>query len=130
MSIRRRQDTGHYQIDFRDVKGNRYVKALKRFPLETWIGRPVIYLLMNLDECLYVGQTINLPARIQHHIKRYNGNRCVFNSVFYIDVPKKDLNRIETEIIQNLKPTLNRTGVPKKRRYKNRIGNNVGNNQS
>lgn len=62
-----------------------------------------IYFLFNDDECIYIGQSVNVMARIGSHVKMKN-----FNSYAYIEYPEEKLNEMETLYILTYKPILNR----------------------
>jgi hypothetical protein len=65
---------------------------------------PCIYFLCKDNKVVYVGQSVCLPARIVQHGKE---NDKVFDKVFYIEIPKSDLNKMEREFIDKLLPLYN-----------------------
>ena len=64
---------------------------------------PCIYFLVKEENIMYVGQSINLPARLVQH-----QNNKDYDRVFYLPVPQSDLNRVERDFIKTLDPPLNR----------------------
>ncbi len=66
---------------------------------------PCVYFLCLGEEIVYVGQSIGLARRIIDHSE---DDRKLFDRVFYLHVPKKQLSRIEAKFIAELKPRLNR----------------------
>ena len=110
MPIRQRykddqREYGHLQIDYKGSNGKRIRKTVKPFPLSNWIGLPCIYFLMNGKECVYVGKTINLPCRLQNHLK---DKGKIFDGIYYLEVSENDINEIERDIINSIKPEQNR----------------------
>lgn len=95
----------HLQLDYRDSNGERIRKTIKPFPLSNWIGLPCIYSLMNDKKCVYVGKTINLPCRLQHHLM---DKGKVFDGIYYLQVSENDIDEIEKEIVYSIKPEQNR----------------------
>jgi len=67
-----------------------------------------IYFLCHEQEVVYVGQSVNIAARITAHTDKR------FDKVFFLPWPKDDLNRVEGAFIRTLRPPLNMTmrGVP------------------
>lgn len=70
--------------------------------------RPCVYFLMRGSECVYVGQTTNLPVRVSAH-RRGTKHTPVkdFDRVFFVYVEAKDLNEVESDFIKRLKPIYN-----------------------
>jgi hypothetical protein len=68
--------------------------------------RTGIYFLCRDGALLYIGQSVNVGARIADHYRRYE-----FNSVFFLPWPQDDLNRMEAALIRTLRPTLNGKSV-------------------
>ena len=66
------------------------------------IKRTGIYFLCRDGCLLYVGQSINVAARVTEHYRRYE-----FDSVLFLPWPGDDLNRIEAALIRELRPPLN-----------------------
>lgn len=63
---------------------------------------PVVYFLCHNGSVVYVGQTVSLS----HRIKEHAGDK-EFDRVFYILVPRHDLDKIERFWITELKPKYN-----------------------
>lgn len=92
-----------------------------------------IYFLLEKDEVVYVGQTVNGLSRVYSHSDKKWDSYC------FVPVDKDDLNRIETENIVFYKPKYNKSmnseflsfdmirnrlktlGVEKPKFYKNNI---------
>lgn len=68
---------------------------------------PCIYFLTLKQVVVYVGQTIQLPARVISHLGDKSKN---FDSVFYIPVPRHRLTEVELAFINALMPPLNYNG--------------------
>lgn len=60
-----------------------------------------IYFLCDGDACVYVGQAVNIAARVVHHAEK------VFDSVYFIYEDRANLTRIEKELIVRLLPKYN-----------------------
>jgi hypothetical protein len=67
-----------------------------------------VYFLCLGDEVVYVGQSVGLARRVIDHSEDVNK---LFDRVFYLLVPQKQLNRIESRFIAELQPRLNRIGL-------------------
>jgi excinuclease UvrABC nuclease subunit len=67
------------------------------------VSSPCVYFLVQNDEIVYVGQTLNINSRIEHHLEDKK-----FNRVFYLSMSKRGLDEAETVFIQALKPKYNR----------------------
>ena len=67
-------------------------------------------------EIVYVGQSVNVSARIVQHI-RYKD----FNKVLYMPTVKENLDKVERFFIERLQPKYNREGflVHKRFMYEN-----------
>lgn len=61
-----------------------------------------IYFLCKSDRIVYIGQSINIGMRIAQHILDKN-----FDRVFYMNIQKDDLDRIESELIEYYAPEYN-----------------------
>jgi hypothetical protein len=79
--------------------------AAKKWLCEYSPALPCVYFLMREGHILYVGQSMNLSARLQQHWA--DGKR--WDRVVYLLVPKEDALRVEAQWIQALRPPLNRT---------------------
>ena len=80
---------------------------LKKFPVkEFYLGpsHPCIYFLCRDNKIVYIGQSINVTTRMGAHITTKG-----FDRVFYMEVKKEDLNRVERELISYYNPELNKT---------------------
>jgi predicted GIY-YIG superfamily endonuclease len=73
--------------------------------------RPCVYFLCKDDRIVYIGQSVNLSTRLGAHVLGKN-----FDRVFYMDVSREDLNRVEIELIEYYDPEYNATGFS--RRFK------------
>lgn len=76
---------------------------------------PGVYVVVDADTVLYVGQTVNLHRRwSQHHrgLQMRNHHR-----IYWREAPRTDLNTIEDELIERLSPTLNGTQKPSDFRF-------------
>ena len=61
-----------------------------------------VYFLIQDDEVIYVGQSVNVPSQIfQHKLDK------AFNRVLYLPVPESDLGTVERAFIKALEPRLN-----------------------
>jgi hypothetical protein len=72
--------------------------------------RPGVYFLCLGDEVVYVGQSVNVPARVMAHIhesRRPAGKTFDPSRIFYLPVPEGELLRVESEFIGWLKPRYN-----------------------
>ena len=63
---------------------------------------PCIYFLCKEDRIVYIGQSIYLGSRLSEHITNKN-----FDRVFYMNVKKEDLSRVESELIEYYEPEYN-----------------------
>lgn len=61
-----------------------------------------VYFLIKDEEIIYVGQSVNIEARIHQHRSTKS-----FDRFTYIECNSEDLNKIETMYINKLKPKLN-----------------------
>lgn len=66
-----------------------------------------IYGLLKGGELVYVGQTVNLSARLAIHRRRKAFDRALF-----MIVPRAAMNFVEGELIERLKPRLNEAPGP------------------
>jgi len=74
---------------------------------------PCVYFLMFKSEVIYIGQSINLPARLVSH-KR---SEKKFDRVLYLPIAEKGLDKTERQWIEELKPRLNLNGTGGARKY-------------
>lgn len=63
---------------------------------------PCIYFLCKDDRIVYIGQSINMGMRIAQHTLNKN-----FDRVFYMNIQKDDLDRVESELIEYYAPEYN-----------------------
>lgn len=82
----------------------RLVKNLLKYPREVIITQPGIYFLCNRGKIVYVGQAKRIAPRISDHIRE---NQKEFDQVFFIIVPEKYLNEVETSLIRHYNPKYN-----------------------
>ena len=66
---------------------------------------PCVYFLLDNVEIVYVGQSINISARVHQHLI----DKC-FNRVLYLPVVKENLLKVERFFIERLKPKYNKEG--------------------
>ena len=64
-----------------------------------------MYFLLDNVEIVYVGQSINISARVHQHLI----DKC-FNRVLYLPVVKENLLKVERFFIERLKPKYNKEG--------------------
>lgn len=69
-----------------------------------------VYFLVQDDEVVYVGQSINPLSRISTHIKEKAGK---FDKSYFLAVPKHMLDAVEGGFINLLNPKLNEGRAPK-----------------
>ncbi|MCE5172520.1 hypothetical protein LQV63_24915 [Paenibacillus profundus] len=68
-----------------------------------------VYFLLMGEEIVYVGQTTSpWPARILQHLK--SGDK-EFDDVWYLEVDRPSVSRVETEFIRKFQPKYNRAKV-------------------
>jgi hypothetical protein len=72
-----------------------------------------VYFLIAGPDVVYVGQAVNVYARIAQHM-RDPGK--MFDRALYMVVPESDLDGVEMSFIRALRPRLNRKGLEKIRR--------------
>ena len=65
--------------------------------------KPCVYALFFKGELQYIGQTVNLPGRLASHGK----GGIEYDLVWYEDVKQKDLNRVETWLLLQMRPPHN-----------------------
>ena len=73
---------------------------------------PCVYFLINIDEVVYVGQTVNIYSRIKHH----ENSEKIYTRVLYIPVCNEELERVERGFIDSLDPKYNKDGKTMKKR--------------
>ena len=77
-----------------------------------------VYILLLAGVVVYVGQSVNVPARLRAHRA---GGVVAFDDAVFIPCAKKDLKRLEGERIAALRPTHNlmhNPGASHRRRWK------------
>jgi hypothetical protein len=70
-------------------------------PMSRWCG---VYFLIDQLEIVYIGQSRNIPARVQHHAAK----GIVFDSVSVVSVAEGDLNEWESFYIHYFNPKHNK----------------------
>jgi hypothetical protein len=65
---------------------------------------PGVYFLVDGDDVVYVGQSVNPMSRIGEHLRTKNGK---FDRVYFIPVPQFMLDAVEGGFIKLLSPKLN-----------------------
>jgi hypothetical protein len=98
-------DWQNNHIVYHNQHGEKVQQTLEPIPFLRWYGMPCIYLLMQNQECVYVGKTLNLPYRLQQHMGDFNKK---FSRAFYFELPEHLLDVIEKNIIATLQPIYNR----------------------
>lgn len=83
------------------LRNIRYVKRLE-------ISHPChVYFLLKGGEVVYVGKTTDAwPKRILQHLKKGDKD---FDDVWYLEVDRNSLDRVERRFIEEFKPKYNRT---------------------
>ena len=66
-----------------------------------------VYFLILDNTIVYVGQSVSLMSRIAEHIK----TKKEFNYIYYVEVPKRLLSRIENYYIREIRPYYNIAGM-------------------
>jgi len=75
------------------------MKNLRRLP---FVNIPSgIYFLVDKEKIIYIGQSVNIPSRLQAH-KDKN-----FDNVYMLPIPQSALNPVEAALIRYFKPPLN-----------------------
>lgn len=83
------------------------IEDLYKLPKTLFNSGSCIYFLCRENKVVYVGQALNIHARLVEH------HRCKnFDNVFYIRVSANRLNIIENSLIAYLKPEYNQTNNP------------------
>jgi hypothetical protein len=82
------------------------VVGLQQF--EPVLERTSVYFLCSGGAVVYVGQTNRLEQRLVVHQR----DEKRFDRVFFIDVPRPDLDHVEQAFIRALQPSLNQTRRP------------------
>jgi hypothetical protein len=67
---------------------------------------PGVYFLICGDDVVYVGQSLNVAARVSSHISE---KKKAFDKAVYLPVPQSDLNLVERAFIRALRPLYNDT---------------------
>ena len=83
----------------------------KAAPLPTGCGGPGVYALFHGNELVYVGQAVNVAARIGQHFDSKQ-----FTAASYVSVPRDQLNLVERLLLDVFLPRLNRDGTTTARR--------------
>lgn len=83
---------------------DRLLKHAKPVRVQSTSG--VYFLLDDADEVVYIGQAVNLVARIGTHCDEKRG---LFSRVIAVEVPKHRLFELETKYIRAYRPRLNRS---------------------
>jgi hypothetical protein len=78
----------------------RLLKDIRKVP--TIIDCAGVYFLCQAEEIVYIGQSINLFARISEHSKNKD-----FDTAYFIPVPAEFLNEVEGSLIRHFIPKLN-----------------------
>lgn len=97
-----------------------YFKAYMKNYREKRLGY-YLYIIINLDEIIYVGATLNLQARISKHINKHNPNtRKIFESgnwtsIKYLDISNIVYNREEMLLLENCLIDLYNTKINKRK---------------
>jgi len=73
---------------------------------------PCVYFLIDVNEIVYVGQTINIYSRLLDHER----SNKIYTRALYIPVCKDELEKVERGFINSLVPKYNKDGKTIKRR--------------
>jgi hypothetical protein len=92
-----------------DVKPEIFQSIEKLMPCESlhifpMVDAPVVYFLVSKGSIVYVGQSLQLGARIHQH--KRDGEK-IWDTVYYIPVPHDELSKVEQRLIEHLKPVYN-----------------------
>lgn len=109
-------------VVYQNSNGENIQQTLEPVPFLRWYGMPCIYVLMQNQTCVYVGQSVNLPYRLQQHMKDFNKK---FNKAFYFEAPKHLLDTVERDMITSLQPKYNKKNIKKVTKGYNFTGNGV-----
>jgi hypothetical protein len=92
---------------------DQFLGELKRnsVPLQKLCG---VYFLFSGDEIVYIGQSRNVPARVQHHM----GSDKEFDRYSHIVLPADSLNEWESFYIHLFQPRYNKGDYNHGRRFK------------
>lgn len=71
---------------------------------QEWVTFSGVYFLIENDEVVYIGQSVNVYSRIAHH---YSSVRIKFTKFLFISCPPENLDQVESLYIHLLKPPLN-----------------------
>jgi len=80
------------------------LQDLQELPLPVTGNTSGVYFLCLADKIMYVGQSTQLVSRIGSHLTERSKD---FDRVFFIFVPKCELNEVEAEFIHSLQPPYN-----------------------
>jgi hypothetical protein len=64
-----------------------------------------VYFLINLREIVYVGQSVNVPRRVEEH---FNDPKMSFSHVAYLRVKEAHLDEVEQFYVRKFDPPYNR----------------------
>ena len=81
-----------------------HLKPMRDIMMSRALWRPLcgVYFLFKSDECVYIGQSVNIMSRIATHAEQKE-----FCSYAYLEFPRDKLNEMETLYILTYKPKLN-----------------------
>jgi hypothetical protein len=83
--------------------------------LPEWPHGPVVYVLRDSDgDVIYVGKTINLPARIGAHRRLATATTAVTADIIRCQ-DEEEMHRVEGWLIARFRPPLNDAGNPERR---------------
>ena len=77
------------------------IKGIKKLTQYNVCG---IYFLMECEKCVYIGQSTDIASRISAHI---GDEKKIFDSVFYIEFKKEELDLMESVYIATYCPKYN-----------------------
>ena len=76
-------------------------------------SEPGVYFLVQGDEVVYVGQSLNVMQRVATHVtNRRNGDPIAFDSASWVSVPRSDLDDVESAFFWLLSPRHNGFPAP------------------
>ena len=74
------------------------------------LQKPVVYIWMRGEECLYIGASRGGLARaisIRHHVIGVKDHIQSTDQIYLYHVPERDIDRFEIDLMNELKPRYN-----------------------
>ena len=91
----------------------RKLEGLKKY--DFWHFPPCVYFLVHGNELVYIGQALHLPKRLFEHQRMGK----VFDQVYFLEVPKSELNKIERMFIREIETKYNKESFSATKQNKN-----------